>query len=66
MSALPRSRRAAALLAAACVALLGGYAVSQASLPATASTASTVSGGFGGFGGGPPGAAQLGPPPSAP
>jgi hypothetical protein len=63
MSALPRSRRAAALLAAACVALLGGYAVSQASLPATASTAS---GGFGGFGGGPPGAAQLGPPPSAP
>jgi hypothetical protein len=63
MSALPRSRRAAALLAAACVALLGGYAVSQASLPATASTAS---GGFGGFGGGPPGAARLGPPPSAP
>ena len=59
MSALPRSRRLAALLAAACVALLGGYAVSQASLPAGAMPTD-------GFGGGPPGAAQFGPPPSAP
>jgi hypothetical protein len=57
MSVLPRSRRVAALLAAACVALLGGYAVSQASLPATASA---------GFGAGPPGAAHFGPPPNAP
>jgi hypothetical protein len=61
MSVLPRSRRLAALLAAACVALLGGYAVSQASLPTAG-----ASGGFGGFGGGPPGAAQSGPPPTAP
>jgi hypothetical protein len=59
MSALPRSRRLAALFAAACVALLGGYAVSQASLPAGAAAAD-------GFGGGPPGAAGFAPPPSAP
>jgi hypothetical protein len=52
MSALPRSRRLAALLATACVAASGGYAVSRASLPATASA---------GFGGGPRGA-QLGGP----
>jgi hypothetical protein len=58
MSRLPHSRRLAALLAAACVAALGGYAVSRASLPATASA------GFGGFGGRPAGA-QLGAPPQA-
>jgi hypothetical protein len=55
MSPLPRSRRLAALLVAACIALPGGYAVSRASLPATASS---------GFGGGPPG--QFGGPPGGP
>ncbi|MEA2280296.1 MAG: hypothetical protein QOK21_903 [Solirubrobacteraceae bacterium] len=58
MSRLPRSRRLAALVVAACVAAVGGYAVSRASLPATASS------GFGGFGGRPAGA-QLGAPPQA-
>ena len=59
MSAGPRSRRLAALLAAAGVALLGGYAVSQASLPPGAAPT-------GGFGAGPPGAGPVRPAAEAP